>query len=202
MNTECIDEESLRNNFNVHDHLKEKSIEELYDINMQARLPYAVCILNIEGNLNIGMTIRTACNLGAERVIVIGRKHYDKRSCVGSNHYFPIDVIKAYDFHSQQYEIDEFWNAMNKYNYRPFLMETGGKPIHAGTFKRLVQIAKIKNLPKPCLVFGSESAGLPKEIIDDPRSTVYSIPQLGVIRSFNVSSAAAISMWELTRCMI
>jgi tRNA G18 (ribose-2'-O)-methylase SpoU len=52
---------------------------------------------------------------------------------------------------------------------------------------------------KPCLVFGSESKGIPQEIVNDSRAEVVAIPQVGVIRSYNVSAAAAIAMWELVR---
>jgi tRNA G18 (ribose-2'-O)-methylase SpoU len=192
-------DEELKNNFNVHDHLKDKTVEELREINMERRLPYSVCAWNVDGNLNIGMMIRTACNLGAERFIVIGRKHYDKRSCVGSNHYFPIDVVKAYDCDTENYDVSLFWHLMNQYKYTPFLLETEGTSIVSRSYNIRNSIKKDIN---PCLVFGSESQGLPQELLEDKRCKRYTIPQLGVIRSYNVSAAASIAMWELVREMV
>lgn len=198
----------LQNHFNVHDCYKNLSLEELKEENSRSRLPFAVCAWNVDGNLNIGMMIRTACNLGAERFIVVGRRRYDKRSCVGSNNYMPVERIQAYncdDLKSPEYDIQQFWDAMTKYDYEPFFLETGGLHINCKNgFKSFNMLldnwytdsdCKIK---KPCLVFGSESEGIPPELLVD-RSKVFSIPQLGVIRSFNVSTAAAIAMWELTR---
>lgn len=184
--------EDVRTNYNVHDHLKHLSVAELRDVNQRSRLPFAVCAWNIDGNLNIGMMIRTACNMGAERFIVIGRRHYDKRSCVGSNHYLNIDIVNGYDFHEDTYDSEVFWETMEKYDYTPVLFETTGKSISNGF--------SLKNFNKnPCLVFGSESRGLPRSLLEDSRAQIYSIPQLGVIRSYNVSAASAIAMWELVR---
>lgn len=187
--------DTLRNNFNVHEEYKTLTVEEIRLVNMQDRLPFAVCAWNIDGNLNIGMIIRTACNMGAERIIVIGRRAYDKRSCVGSNHYLPIDVINAYEFETKNYDVDEFWRTMLKYDYTPIFFETGGK-----RFDHTYNIGYYQNMDmKPCLVFGSESEGLPPDIVNSNIANTFSIPQLGVIRSYNVSAAAAIAMWELVR---
>jgi tRNA G18 (ribose-2'-O)-methylase SpoU len=46
-----------------------------------------------------------------------------------------------------------------------------------------------------CLVFGNESNGLPESFLNSDMKKI-SIPQLGVLRSFNVSAAAAIVMWD------
>lgn len=183
-------ETDIRNNFNVHDNLKNMTLDQLRQYNMSKRLPYSVCAWNVDGNLNIGMMIRSACSLGAERFIVIGKKQYDKRSCVGSNHYLPIDIINAYNTTTKSYSIGEFNKVMAKYDYIPIFIETTGK--HITTMPTLKRFSK-----KICLVFGSESDGLPEGLVN-PAYT-YSIPQLGVIRSYNVSAAAAIVMWELVR---
>jgi len=46
--------------FNVHDHYKDLSVEDLKLISNATRLPYAVCLLNLEYDLNIGNCIRSA----------------------------------------------------------------------------------------------------------------------------------------------
>jgi len=192
--THDVDPELLKTNFNVHDILKDNTVERNREINMSDRLPYAICLWNIEGNLNIGMSIRTACNLGAERVFVIGRKHYDKRSCVGTNHYLPIEVVKAYNFDKQEYDLNVFWLTMFHYGYRPVFIETGGVQSICSGFFDLHDYWSSET--KPCLVFGSESEGIPRALLESENSKIYSIPQYGVIRSFNVSASVAIACWE------
>jgi len=50
---------------------------------------------------------------------------------------------------------------------------------------------------EPCFVFGNEGGGIPEYLIEDLPQ--FHIPQRGVIRSLNVSSAAAMVMHEFTR---
>jgi tRNA (cytidine/uridine-2'-O-)-methyltransferase len=53
--------------------------------------------------------------------------------------------------------------------------------------------------PGDVLVFGKESVGLPRELIDaQPESTV-GIPTLGAVRSHNLANAVAIALYEALR---
>jgi len=193
-----IDDDSiLKNYFNVHDHLGTHSIEQLKALTRGDRLPFAVCALNIAGNLNIGMMIRTACIMGAVRFIVFGRRAYDKRSCVGANNYIPVErvtgVINPREEDGGGLDATIFYETMHKFNYTPFFIETGGVSINTMTNR----IDSLKDTI-PCLIFGSESDGIPENILQNSPN-VFSIPQLGVIRSLNVSSAASIAMWEMRK---
>jgi len=49
------------------------------------------------------------------------------------------------------------------------------------------------------LVFGSESAGFPKEIYEIYKDRLYKIPMSGPVRSLNLSSSAAIVLFEALR---
>jgi len=185
-------EDVLKANFNVHDHLKHLSVAELREINEKDRLPFAVCAFNVSGDLNIGVMLRTACLMGAERFLVFGKRHYDRRSCVGSYNYISVDRIGSPDLRGGDYTIspEQFKEVMASYNYTPVFIETGG-----GTIEDID--ISVYNTSNPCLILGSESQGIPDDIMGDaPR---YSIPQLGVIRSLNVSSAAASPMWECNK---
>ena len=187
----------LLDNFNVHDHLKGKSVEELRAINTEDRLPYAVAVINLTGSLNIGIIIRTACLMGAERVIVFGRRKYDVRSCVGSHNYIPVERIDGFvDDIIPDPPLDavKFRTTMEHFNYIPLFIETGGYELNRLELLGGHRYAAKKN-KKLCLVLGSEGEGIPEDILS--QGIVYSIPQLGVIRSYNVSSAASIALWEL-----
>jgi tRNA G18 (ribose-2'-O)-methylase SpoU len=73
--------------WNVHDDLKDKTLPELQKICKNDQLPFAVCALNVTGDLNLGMMMRTASLFGAERFIIYGRHNYDSRTTVGAQNY-------------------------------------------------------------------------------------------------------------------
>ena len=65
-----------------------------------------------------------------------------------------------------------------------------------------VDYAKLRYLPSDRLVFGRETKGLPKEILEDPRcfETIH-IPMAENSRSINLSNAVAIVLFEALRQM-
>ena len=75
------------------------------------------------------------------------------------------------------------------YGYTPVCIEQGGENIKECKFPE-----------KPCFIFGNEGDGIPDEILNSCRYKI-EIPQFGVLRSLNVSTAAGIVMYEYTRNM-
>lgn len=53
--------------------------------------------------------------------------------------------------------------------------------------------------PGDALVFGKESTGLPREILDRYPEHVYAIPTAGPVRSLNLATAAAIVLYDALR---
>jgi tRNA (cytidine/uridine-2'-O-)-methyltransferase len=49
------------------------------------------------------------------------------------------------------------------------------------------------------LIFGRESVGLPDELLDAHRESVFGIPTLGPVRSLNLANAASIVVYEALR---
>lgn len=174
--------------FNVIDAYKHLPLEELKEIADSHRLPFAVAMANITGDLNTGVIIRTACVFGAEKVFIFGRRKYDRRSTVGAHHY--IDVISHTTIQGPTDEFD--WSSMlhtiRVNGYTPVLIEQGG-----------VSLDRMDvSLHSPiCLVFGAEDTGIPASVCD--AEICYSIPQAGILRSLNVSTAAGIAMWHVAR---
>ena len=181
-----------QNGFNVHDSLKDKTVEELQKIQMADTLPFAVCVLNLTGDLNVGTILRSACLFGAQEFIIFGRRKFDIRSCVGAQNYIPVTKIAGL---TDDLQIDEkkFHEMMLEKNLFPIFVETGGVSLWD------VEWCFIPTTATPCLIFGNETNGIPKSLMTN--CLVVSIPQKGVLRSFNVSSAAAITMWEFTTNM-
>jgi tRNA (cytidine/uridine-2'-O-)-methyltransferase len=55
--------------------------------------------------------------------------------------------------------------------------------------------------PGDALVFGKESSGLSRDVIDRHPDAIFGIPTAGAVRSLNLASAAAIVLYEaLRRC--
>ena len=186
--------------FNVHDKYKDLSLEELKKIQREETLPYAVCIVNILGDLNVGMMLRSACCFGAERFFIIGRRKFDRRSAVGAQNYMDIVRVKAIDEQiasTFQVEVDskKVISTITEYGYTPLVFETSGRDIQEMEF-----IWKQLGLAKPCLIFGNEGYGLPEDLINMvPEKHRVAIPQWGVLRSLNVSAAASIAMYEAAK---
>lgn len=181
---------SHENGFNVRDEFKNMTEEEIRNFYIQHTSPFRVCAFNVEGDLNIGMMIRTASLFGAEKFYIFGRRKIDNRSLVGAQKYIPVEKINGLD-ENGNFDISLFETFCDNENICPVLLETGGTVLtlfdwepYVGGNKRL------------CLVFGNEASGLPDTLRARNYPTV-SIPQMGVLRSFNVAAAAGIVMWDM-----
>jgi tRNA G18 (ribose-2'-O)-methylase SpoU len=191
-------ETDLRTNYNVHDHLKHLSVPELQEVTAADRLPYGVCTVNVNGDLNVGIIIRSAILSGAERVIVYGRTKYNRKSCVGAYHYLPISHIGGYDFPTETFDPIPFWCAMYKFGYHPIFIEIGDGAAPFDHNLDYIAFCQQYYKRKPCFVFGAEGTGIPKVLLDNAIEIFY-LKQRGPIRSFNVSATASIVMYSVAQ---
>lgn len=186
--------------YNVHDNLKEHSVEVLKAISIRDRLPYAIMLMNFEHDLNIGNCIRSAHLLGCESVIIFGRNKIDSRSTVGAHNY--LNLIKvAVDMEAPNSVRDAFRDIMQKMKMYPIYIDkiSGSSDINTDHFKSAV-IDRYERNSIPCLVFGNEATGIhPQAVLTD--SKFFHIKQRGVIRSFNVASAASIVMYRTSQIL-
>lgn len=167
--------------FNVHDFLQDLPVDQIQSFQKKESLPFAVAVCNVNGELNTSNILRSAVVFGASKFHIIGRRRFDRRGCVGSQNYIDINHIEDED------EALEFLSD----EYTPVMIEQGGVDINTVSFYGWRK--------PPCLIFGSEAEGLPEKYIDYANKhnlPVYSIAQIGVIRSLNVASAAAITIWK------
>ncbi len=182
--------------YNVRDEYKNNSVEENIAICNKEHLKFSVGCINITGELNIGMMIRSACLLGAENFYIFGRNKFDRRSTVGAENYINI-VQYSYDdpIHADA-EINERLEYMLKWN-TVVLCEQGGDEIGS----RKMALKYSEEIINPLFVFGSESHGIPPLITTNEHFYKVSIPQRGVLRSFNVSAAMNIICWDYIKEM-
>ena len=154
------------------------------------------------------MTIRSACLLGCREVIICGRKKYDARFTTGSHNYIPItynqdilhveiNTVSPGNFtETLNYNVERFIRFVVANNYTPVFLEQCGQP---------VQEIHWQTVTNPLLIIGNESLGIPMDFIKTVREQInvlfISIPQSSVMRSLNVSVAASIAMWEISKSL-
>ena len=189
-----INKETLSNHFNVRDEFKDNTVAENVAICNRDRLKFSVGCINITGDLNIGMMIRSACLLGAENFYIFGRNKFDKRSTVGAEKY--INIVQ-YVFDDPIHADESILNQLTLMNHDIILCETGGEVLGKDNW------TYDKNNPPvqhPLFLFGSESHGIPEKV-SNAFDRKISIPQRGVMRSFNVSAAMNIICWDYIKEM-
>lgn len=168
--------------YNVHTPFQKHSPEQLSKISQAFALPIHLMLFNLDGNMNIAMSIRSAAVLGCSDVWIVGKRRYDARPEVGAKNYIRVHKVDSVD--------SAFFETQN---LQPILVEQGGYALEEMNFKPLMK--------KPvCFIMGSESDGIPIEFLREmnhaPR---VSISQYGLIRSFNVSIAASIVLYEFLK---
>jgi hypothetical protein len=202
-------EQSARG-LNVHDHLKHLSVPELRRIQASEMGTFEAAFLNVEGDLNVSVMIRSACLLGASRAHVIGRRKYDQRGTVGAQNYMTVERFDALDDSRTEFQPTAVIDYFHQHHLCPVFIEQGGMVLgDEGTEYRIRDtiLHKLNDwYHTPVIVMGNESSGIPVDLLTlsklkIPNTMIVSIPQVGVIRSFNVSSAFAIACWEIKRVM-
>ena len=182
--------------FNVRDEYKDNTVEQNQNICKSDRLPFSVGAINVAGDLNVGMMLRSACLLGAENFYIFGRKKFDARSTVGAENYMNI-VQYTFDdpIHADLSIAMKLQEVSTTRGHTVILCDTGGIELSSKTTWKFY---KDEN---PLFIFGSESHGIPDAVSKVFRMKV-SIPQRGVLRSFNVSAAMNIICWDYLREMM
>lgn len=180
---------------NVVDEYKDLPSDEIKEIYHSKSRPCAVCCLNLKGDINIGMIIRTATIFEFSKVYTVGKRFYDRRGSVGMQNYIDIDR-RSCTSGDQNETLDHskvisFLEEM-KTLYTIVFVEQGGEDI------RNIKTILADKLP-PLFVMGAEDYGIPDEILKYTPSIRISIPQAGICRSFNVSTAFSIVSWEYTK---
>lgn len=173
--------------YNVHTPLQGLPIETVKLLSQKTALPLVLMMYNLNGDMNVGMSIRSAVIFGCSDVYIIGKKRYDRRPEVGAKNYIT--------FHRHPSIAPSFF-LENK--LIPIFVEQGGTPLEEFSFKPYLPGNLVEGW-KVCLVLGSESFGIPMEIYKDLKAPILSISQYGVLRSLNVSVATGIVLYEFAK---
>jgi tRNA G18 (ribose-2'-O)-methylase SpoU len=175
---------------NVHDFAKPLTVEQRKELCEITSLPYDVMVLNVTGELNVGNIVRSSSLCGARKVHILGRRKYDSRGEVGTNKY--IDVARV----SALTKNDELClDTIEQYLYDNNLY-----PIFVEQHDNSVTLENYEYIPRkdmfPCVIFGNEGRGIPTDLMNRLDCDIIQLNQRGVIRSFNVGSAASIVLYR------
>lgn len=173
--------------YNVHTPLQSLSVEKVKQLSQKTALPLVLMMYNLNGDMNVGMSIRSAVIYGCSDVYIVGRRKYDRRPEVGAKNYITLHRIP---------EVTPLFFVENK--LIPICVEQGGTPLEDFSFKPYLP-TKLGEGWKVCLIVGSESFGLPSLLMKELKAPIVTISQYGVMRSLNVSVATGIVLYEFCR---
>lgn len=165
---------------NVIDKYKGLSVAEIKDDLDRSRHDFHVAIENFQHDFNIGTIARNANAFNAAGIHIIGRRHWNRRGAMKTEAYMNI-------FHHET--VAEFINWAKQNNLKLIAVDN-----QKGS-KKLNEIELEKG---SILVFGNESDGLSKEMVEACKEMV-AIEQFGSTRSVNVGVASGILMYEFVR---
>ena len=165
---------------NVIDKYKGLTVAEIKDDLDRSRHDFHVAIENFQHDFNIGTIARNANAFNAAGIHIIGRRHWNRRGAMKTEAYMNI-------FHHET--VMEFidWAKQNNLKLIAVDNQKGSKKLNE------IELEK-----GSILVFGNESDGLSKEMVEACKEMV-AIEQFGSTRSVNVGVASGILMYEFVR---
>ena len=131
------------------------------------------------------------------------------RTCLGAG--AVLHLIKPLGFSMESRQIKraglDYWRRVDLRvweNFDCFLktLSPSDEEIHLFTKRGSKPFWKMKNSGRMFLIFGSETKGLPPDILDRYRKADYFIPMTEAIRSLNLSTAVGIALYESLRNQI
>lgn len=143
-------------------------------------LDCSAAMLHVDGDFNLGTMARSANFFSLRNVYYVGgKKSYDRRSCVGVHHYTPVSYIRTEE---------EFLEFVDKEGYELVAIENNIEEYKEKTLS-LFDKSVFYKLKKPMFLFGEESRGIQKNILDKCERII-TIPSFGSVRSLNVGSCS------------
>ena len=160
---------------NVINLYKEWTVAKIKEDLERKSFPYDIMMQHINGDFNISTFIRNGNAFGAREIFYWGKKKWDRRGAVGSHNY------------KQLTHLSSFEDIQSLKKGRRFIAIDNNIERDS---KKLNDFTPMEN---DIYVFGEESCGIQKEVLDICDEFVY-IPQWGSVRSVNVGTASGIIM--------
>lgn len=135
-----------------------------------------IALENTERDFNMGTIVRSANAFGVRRVIVIGRRQWNKRGAMATDKYLHVEYLPT---------TAEFVERMR---------EEGRSIVAIDNVPGSVKLAQTELPRDAVLVFGQEGPGISEELIE-AADVIVAIEQFGSTRSINVGAAATVAMY-------
>jgi tRNA(Leu) C34 or U34 (ribose-2'-O)-methylase TrmL len=188
--------------YNVRAEYQCLTAAEIQDVYKGKSNEVTLGIINIQLGTNVGLIVRTASLFGIGKIVLFGRKRFDKRSSVGAYHYVPISTHSASIGHHDgiQLDIPKVIEAIKLYQDTHTLVFLEQTPTSISLVRLNETLADLKSDKPPMFIAGTESTGIPQEILDlFPAVPRIVIPQTAVGRSHNVGVSISMVLWEYFR---
>ena len=175
---EILQRTGRKDNRNVIDHYKYWKEEAIRADLDRHRHPFVVLAENFAHDFNISTLFRNANAFLAQEIWVVGRRVWDNRGSMGSNHYQYVHRSRSLEDTLQKLQ-----------DWTPVVIDNieGAEPLEDFVWPE-----------KPLMIFGQESIGVSPPAIEAAERAVY-IPQYGSVRSLNVGVASGIAMYDFVR---
>ena len=165
---------------NVIDSLKDLSVPDIANYCHSTSIPASVAMINISGDFNLSTMIRNANFCGFPSVHYVGKKKWDKRGSVGTQHYTPI------------YHHKDESSFLLQCSGRTLIAIENNIPEYEDKTINLFHYRFLNTL-EPIFIFGEENKGLSNTILDRA-NVILTIPNYGSVRSLNVGTTSGIVM--------
>ena len=153
------------------------------------KIPLTVVLDNVRSQNNIGSVFRTADALRVGRIVLCGICSTPPHREI---HKTALGAEESVDWSYCEDTVD-YVRALKEQGYRIYAVELAHNSLKLGT-------DPIAADGPVALVLGNEIDGVQEEVMELCDGAI-EIPQYGTKHSLNVSCAAAIVMWEMTKIM-
>jgi tRNA G18 (ribose-2'-O)-methylase SpoU len=153
------------------------------------KLPITVILEDIRSMHNVGSVFRTSDAFLVEQILLCG---YTPNPPHRDIHKTALGATETVEWKVYETTANAI-NALKKDDYRIYAIEQVHNSIELQTFE-------VSNQDKVAIIFGNEADGVNEETIAMTDGCI-EIPQAGSKHSFNISVAAGIVLWEISKKM-
>ena len=96
----------------------------------------------------------------------------------------------------------DYWDKLDVTyyeSYEDFLLKNEGAELYFFSAHAERSFAEVNYPKRVFLVFGRESVGLPRELVEQNRERALRIPMRGEVRCLNLSNSVAVAVYEVER---